>query len=109
MCLALRTRVPGSRIPAGLAYLHLQKGAEAAAEFRKILDHKGASWGSTWRYPNRYSISYVGVARGSALAGDTASARKAFQDSFAVEGRRPGSHCSGGSQKRLCGTAIVFG
>ena len=57
----------------GLAYLRLRKGAEAAAEFRKIVDHKGASWGSTWLYPNRglyYSISYVGLARGSALAGD---------------------------------------
>src|ERR1019366_7269733 len=36
----------------GLAYLHLHKGVEAAAEFQKILDHKGASWGSTWLYPN---------------------------------------------------------
>jgi tetratricopeptide (TPR) repeat protein/predicted Ser/Thr protein kinase len=67
----------------GLAYLRLHKGAEAAAEFRKILDHKGASWGSTWLYPNwglYYSISYVGLARGSALAGDTAKARKSYQD-----------------------------
>jgi tetratricopeptide (TPR) repeat protein len=71
----------------GMAYLRLRKGAEAAAEFRKILDHKGASWGSTWRYPNwglYYSISYVGLARGSALAGDTAKARKAYQDFFAL-------------------------
>jgi tetratricopeptide (TPR) repeat protein len=71
----------------GLAYLRLQKGAEAAAEFRKILDHKGASWGSTWRYPNwglYYSISYLGLARGSALAGDAANARRAFQDFFAL-------------------------
>ena len=71
----------------GLAYLRLQKGAEAAAEFQKILDHKGASWGSTWRYPNwglYYSISYLGLARASALAGDTAKARKAFQDFFAL-------------------------
>ena len=30
----------------GLAYLRLRKGVEAAAEFQKILDHKGASWGS---------------------------------------------------------------
>ena len=69
----------------GLAYLRLRKGAEAAAEFQKILDHKGASWGSTWRYPNwglHYSISYLGLARGFALAGDTAKARKAFQDFF---------------------------
>ena len=69
----------------GLAYLRLHKGAEAAAEFQKILDHKGASWGSTWLYPNwglYYSISYLGLARGSALAGDTAKARLAFQRFF---------------------------
>jgi tetratricopeptide (TPR) repeat protein len=71
----------------GVAYLRLRKGSEAAIEFRKILDHKGASWGSTWLYPNwglYYSISYVGLARASALAGDTASAKKAFEDFFAL-------------------------
>ena len=71
----------------GLAYLRLHKGVEAAAEFHKILDHKGASWGSTWLYPNwglYYSISRLGLARGSALAGDTANARKTFEDFFAV-------------------------
>jgi tetratricopeptide (TPR) repeat protein len=78
---------PGAVYQRGLAYLRLEKGAEAAAEFRKILDHKGASWGSTWRYPNwgqYYSISYLGLARGSALAGDAANARRAFQDFFAI-------------------------
>jgi tetratricopeptide (TPR) repeat protein len=67
----------------GLAYLRLKKGAEAAAEFRKIVDHRGANWASLWRYPywgQFYSVSYLGMARGSALAGDTANARKAFQD-----------------------------
>ncbi len=71
----------------GVAYLRLQKGTEAAAEFRKIVDHKGASWGSDWRMPNwglYYSISYLGLARGSALAGDAANARRAFQDFFAL-------------------------
>lgn len=71
----------------GMAYLRLRKGLQAAAEFRKILDHKGASWGSTWKYPNwglYYAISYLGLARGSALAGDTAKSRKAFQDFFAL-------------------------
>ena len=71
----------------GLAYLRLRKGVEAAVEFRKILDHKGASWGSTWIYPNwglSYSISYLGLARASALTGDTAKADKAFQDFFAL-------------------------
>jgi serine/threonine protein kinase/tetratricopeptide (TPR) repeat protein len=69
----------------GLAYLRLHKGAEAAAEFRKIVDHKGASWGATWIHPwwgQFYSLSYLGLARGSALAGDTAKARKAFEDFF---------------------------
>jgi tetratricopeptide (TPR) repeat protein len=69
----------------GLAYLRLHKGVEAAAEFQKILDHKGASWASTWRFPNwglYYSISHVGLARASVLAGDTAKARKAFKDFF---------------------------
>ncbi|SPE34424.1 Serine/threonine protein kinase [Candidatus Sulfopaludibacter sp. SbA6] len=69
----------------GLAYLRLRKGAEAAAEFQKIVDHKGANWASAWRYPywaQFYSLSYLGMARGSALAGDTAKAKKAFQDFF---------------------------
>ena len=71
----------------GLAYLRLHKGTEAAAEFRKIADHKGASWGSTWQYPNwglYYSISYLGLARAESLAGDTAKARKAFEDFFGL-------------------------
>jgi eukaryotic-like serine/threonine-protein kinase len=71
----------------GLAYLRLHKGAEAAAEFQKILDHKGASWASTWRFPNwglYYSISYLGLARASALAGDPAKAKAAYQEFFTL-------------------------
>jgi tetratricopeptide (TPR) repeat protein len=71
----------------GLAYLRLNKGAEAAAEFKKIQDRKGANWGSTWQHPNwgqYYSLSYLGSARGFALAGDAAKARKAYQDFFAL-------------------------
>ena len=71
----------------GLAYLRLNKGVEAAAEFQKIVDHKGANWGSGWRHPywgQFYALSYLGVARGSALAGDTARARKAFEDFLAL-------------------------
>ena len=69
----------------GLSYLRLHNGAEAAAEFQKIVDHKGESWGATWVHPNWglfYSLSQLGIARGLALAGDTAKARKAFQDFF---------------------------
>ena len=71
----------------GLAYLRLKNGVEAAAEFQKILDHKGASWGSTWLHPNwgqYYSLSYLGLARAFATAGDLAKARQAFQEFFAV-------------------------
>jgi hypothetical protein len=71
----------------GLAYLRMHKGAEAAAEFQKIADHKGESWGATWVHPNWglfYSLSYLGMARGWALAGETAKAKKAFEDFFAL-------------------------
>jgi eukaryotic-like serine/threonine-protein kinase len=69
----------------GLAYLKMDRGEDAAAEFQKIADHKGANWGATWVHPNwgqRYSLSYLGMARGYALAGDTAKAKKAFQKFF---------------------------
>ncbi len=71
----------------GLAYLRLHKGAEAAAEFQKIVDHKGANWGATWVHPywgQFYSISYLGLARGSVLTGDMAKASKAFEDFFVL-------------------------
>ena len=67
----------------GLAYLGLREGAKAANEFEKILDHKGANWGSAWQHPywgQFYSLSYLGLARASALAGDPAKAGKAYQD-----------------------------
>ena len=62
----------------GLAYLRLEKGPEARTEFRKILDHKGANWGLI------YALSYPGLARAAALAGDTATARRAYQDFLAL-------------------------
>ena len=71
----------------GLAYLRLHKGPEAAAEFQKILDHNGASWASTWRFPNwglYYSISHVGLARASVLEGDHAKAGAAYRNFFTL-------------------------
>ena len=67
----------------GLAYLVLRKGAEAAAEFQKILDHKGANWGSAWQHPywgQFYALSYLGLARSYKVAGDIAKSKKAYQD-----------------------------
>jgi serine/threonine protein kinase/tetratricopeptide (TPR) repeat protein len=69
----------------GLAYLRLRKGPEAIAEFQKIVDHKGASWGATWVHPNwglYYAPSQLELARAYSLAGDTAKAKTAFQSFF---------------------------
>jgi hypothetical protein len=69
------TEVPYLR---GLALLRLRKGAEAASEYQKILDHKGANWGLY------YSLSSLGMARASALADEAEKSEKAFQDFFAL-------------------------
>lgn len=57
------------------AYLKQGKGQQAAAEFRHILDRRG------W-YPLSpvYALAQLGYARASAQTGDTAKARKAYQD-----------------------------
>ena len=59
----------------GQAYLKQGNGAQAAAEFKGILDHRG------W-YPLSplYSLAQLQYARASALSGDNAAARKAYQD-----------------------------
>jgi tetratricopeptide (TPR) repeat protein/tRNA A-37 threonylcarbamoyl transferase component Bud32 len=62
----------------GLAYLQLKQGPEAAAQFQKILDHKGAYWGTG------YPLAYVGLARAAVLSGDTPKAKKAYQDFLAL-------------------------
>lgn len=60
----------------GLAYLKLKKGAEAAAEFQRIIDHKGANRGPL------YPPSFVGLARGFAVEGNQKLARKAYESFF---------------------------
>jgi DNA-binding winged helix-turn-helix (wHTH) protein/tetratricopeptide (TPR) repeat protein len=71
----------------GLAYLRMHRGADAAAEFQKIVDHKGANWGATWVHPNwgqYYSLAYLGMARSFALAGERAKAKEAFEHFFTL-------------------------
>ncbi len=63
----------------GLAYLHMEKPPEAAAEFQRILDHPGISVASPI-----YALSRLGLARAKALQGDKAGARTAYQDLFAI-------------------------
>jgi Flp pilus assembly protein TadD len=62
----------------GLSYLRARSGGAAAAEFQKLVDRKGANWGPF------FPSSYVGLARSAALAGDSAKARKAYEDFFAL-------------------------
>ncbi|HYR77437.1 MAG TPA: protein kinase [Pyrinomonadaceae bacterium] len=69
----------GPQYVRGQAYLKLNKGAEAAAEFQEILSHRGWSVRGVL-----YPLAYVGLARGAVLQGDTAKARKAYQDFFAL-------------------------
>ena len=47
-------------------------------EFQKILDHKGRNWGPY------YSLAYLGLARASVKAGETAKAKHAYQDFLAL-------------------------
>ncbi len=63
----------------GQAFLNQQRGADAAAEFQKILDHRG------WQPASPlYPLAQLGLARTAALSGDTTKARKAYQDFFAL-------------------------
>jgi serine/threonine protein kinase/Flp pilus assembly protein TadD len=59
----------------GQGYLKNNNGAQAAVEFKVILDHRG------W-YPVSplFPLAQLGYARANALNGDTAAARKAYQD-----------------------------
>ncbi len=63
----------------GQSYLNQQRGADAADEFQKILDHRG------WQPASPlYPLAHLGLARTAALSGDTTKARKAYQDFFAL-------------------------
>jgi tetratricopeptide (TPR) repeat protein len=63
----------------GLAYLQMKQGTQSAAEFQKIIDHKGAVGLSPYA-----SLARLGLARSYALQGDAAKARTAYQDFFAL-------------------------
>ena len=63
----------------GLAYLQAKRGSEAAAEFQKIVDHRGI----LPTYPE-HSLAKLGLGRAYAMTGDAARARAAYQDFFAL-------------------------
>jgi len=58
----------------GLAYLRLHRGVEAAAEFRKILDHPGLV------APNTVAaLAHLALARADVLQGDNVKARAEYE------------------------------
>ena len=59
----------------GAAYLAAHQGKEAAAEFQKLLDHRGIVLNEPIG-----ALAHLGLARAYALRGDTAKARAAYQD-----------------------------
>jgi eukaryotic-like serine/threonine-protein kinase len=63
----------------GLIYLHAQEGTKAAAEFQRILDHRGVA--PTLPF---YALAIVQQARAYALIGDRAKARQAYESFLAL-------------------------
>src|SRR5258706_7945234 len=59
----------------GEAYLAAHQGGEAAAEFQKILDHRGIVLNEPIG-----ALARLQIARAYAMQGDTAKARAAYQD-----------------------------
>jgi tetratricopeptide (TPR) repeat protein len=78
----ISTNYMGSLYPLyvrGQAYLLLRQGKEAAAEFQNFLDHRGI----VMNFPLG-GLAHLGLARAYTLSGDTAKARTAYQDFFAL-------------------------
>jgi eukaryotic-like serine/threonine-protein kinase len=63
----------------GQAFLQARDGAKAAAEFQKILDHRGAL-----AFSELYPLAQLNLGRAYALQGDTTKARIAYQDFLAL-------------------------
>ncbi len=63
----------------GIAYLKAHKGEEAAAEFNKVLKHRGI----VKNFPLG-SLAVLQLARAQAMSGETKAARKSYQDFLAL-------------------------
>jgi len=63
----------------GLAFLRLSRAGDAAAEFQKLVDHRGFMRTCALR-----PLAFIALARASTLRGDTAKARSAYEEFFAL-------------------------
>jgi len=59
----------------GLAYLKAGEGAEAAAQFKKMLGHPGLALNAPIE-----ALAQLQLARALAMSGDKPAARRAFED-----------------------------
>ena len=63
----------------GQAYLEARQGVQAAAQFQRIIDHKGI----VGNFPIG-ALAHLYLGRAYALTGDKAKARSAYQDFLAL-------------------------
>jgi tetratricopeptide (TPR) repeat protein len=63
----------------GEAFLRMQDGAKAAAEFQKVLDHRGAL-----AFNVLYPLAHLELGRAYLQQGDATKARAAYQDFFGL-------------------------
>ena len=63
----------------GHLYLQQRMGAEAAAEFKKIIDSPASD-----AFSPVHALAHLCLGRAAAISGDTAGARKSYQDFFAL-------------------------
>lgn len=63
----------------GQLYLDQRRGPEAAAEFQKIIDHRGVDPMSGIR-----PLAHLGLARAAAMSGDIPKSRTSYQNFFAM-------------------------
>jgi eukaryotic-like serine/threonine-protein kinase len=83
------------------AYLNEQQSV-AAAEFQKILDHRGLLWNCATG-----ALAHLGLARAYALQGDTAKARTAYLDFLTLWKDRPRHPHPEGSQGGIRQAAVA--
>jgi eukaryotic-like serine/threonine-protein kinase len=63
----------------GLVYLQAKRGPAAVEEFQKVVDHRGIA-----PVAPEHSLAKLGLGRAYVMTGDTAKARAAYQDFFAL-------------------------
>jgi DNA-binding winged helix-turn-helix (wHTH) protein/tetratricopeptide (TPR) repeat protein len=67
----------------GRAFLRARRGKEAAAEFERILQHRGTCFADSLS-PLVYTLSYLQLGRAQVLAGETPLARRSYENFLAA-------------------------